>query len=59
MKVAVNLTVEVDPEKWDNGELAGYPTQIRDDVRRYLLTHARGAAMIEEAGATIEIRRNK
>jgi hypothetical protein len=57
VKVAVHLTIEIDPTKWEGGEYALDARLLRDDLRRYLLHHIRGAAAFEEAGASVELRR--
>lgn len=59
MKIAVNLTVELDPKDWDCGELANAPTRLRNDVRSHVLNSVRQLGLITEADATVEIQRNK
>lgn len=58
MKISVNLTVTVDPQRWDAVYGAGdRPEEVRNDVRRYVLYSVQGLAGIEESRATVEIRR--
>lgn len=55
MKISVHLAVEVDPRLWSeyNGVL---PTDVRDDVRSYVLSQVQCAAMIEDCDGTVTLR---
>jgi hypothetical protein len=58
MRVLVRLTVDVDPQRWAeaNGADDTPPSESTvNDIRQHLLTLAQGAALIEDAGATVEL----
>lgn len=56
MKIRVALTVEIDADKWAeyNGKER---SEVRDDVRSYVLNQVQCSASIEEADGTADLAR--
>jgi hypothetical protein len=55
MRITVTLTVDVDPEEWMSA--AGCErAEVREDVRKYIAGRAQEAAMIDETGASVELK---
>lgn len=50
MRVAVTLTVEVDPEAWEAAYGVSGSRQIRDDVRIYIRGQVQNSAAADEGG---------
>lgn len=58
MKINVTLSIDVDPKEWlavgyGGGESA---SEIREDVKQYVLNHVQGAAGIEESDAVVTLK---
>lgn len=57
MKIPVTLIIEIDPKLWaEYNGLDGSTTaasRVRDDVRKHVLNHTQGSALIEEANGTV------
>jgi len=56
MKVTVTLTVDVVPIKWD-ASLSD--REIREDVKRYVLSSIQEATLIQESGAEVALRQSR
>jgi hypothetical protein len=57
MKVRVVLSVDVDAELWARyGGCEEGAAAVRDDVREYILNQVQGAALVEEAEGSVELR---
>lgn len=57
IKVAVSLTVELEPEEWDRIYGTGPDAAaVRKDVRAYLLNAAQQQSGIAESGAVVTLR---
>ncbi len=62
MKIAIKLTVEIDPEKWAevNGQIVdadgSFTTKdLREDVRSYFLNLVQCSTMLEEADGSASL----
>jgi hypothetical protein len=56
MKIRVELAIEVDPRKWDNTYGNGSkPSEVRTDVKAYILNTVQCSPGFEDSGATAEL----
>ena len=58
MKVSVTLTIDVDKDEWLS---VGYgsgesDSEVRADIKSYILNHVQGSAGMDESGAVVAIR---
>lgn len=54
-RVVMTFEIDVDFAEWQ--EVRGCErSEVREDIRSYLLTHVQGAPMLEDAGAEVGLR---
>ncbi|QYN41052.1 hypothetical protein K1T35_47780 (plasmid) [Pseudonocardia sp. DSM 110487] len=54
MKIAMTITVDVDPAEWDGGGRSA--AELRQDVKEYVSASVAELALVTEAGAAITVR---
>lgn len=56
MKISVNLSIEIDPTNWVILRDGNSASEVREDIKEYVLYSVQGLAGIQESGAKVTLK---